>query len=107
VNEPVTVTEDLTDQVQRAWAEALDIEVEAVPMDVNFFETGGNSLLLLLLAERLGELTARELTVGELFQHSTVRAQSAFLATPEPALPSTRFGATNRRDLLRRVEGTR
>jgi hypothetical protein len=102
------VTEDLLDRVRAAWAEALDLDIEAVPLDVSFFEAGGNSLLLLLLSEQLSELTSRELTVGELFQHSTVRAQTAFLTAPAtPSAPSARIGATARGNLLGRAEGAR
>ncbi|MCS7476766.1 acyl carrier protein [Umezawaea endophytica] len=67
------------EQVREAWADALDVETDAVPLDVSFFEAGGNSLLLLLLWERLTELTARDLKAADLFEHSTVVAQSEFL----------------------------
>ncbi len=101
MNELSTATQD---RVLRAWAEALDIEIEAVPLDVSFFEAGGNSLLLLLLSEQLSELTARDLTVGELFQHSTVRAQTEFL-TARASAPAPQIGATTRRNLLGRANG--
>jgi len=78
------------DQVREAWAEALDIETGEVPLDVSFFDAGGNSLLLLLLWERLTELTARDLKAADLFQHSTVEAQAEFLDGTDdaPAAPA-------------------
>jgi hypothetical protein len=108
VNDTPTDTHELTDRVLEAWAEALDVDVAAVPLDVSFFEAGGNSLLLLLLSEQLNELTTQELTIGELFQHSTVRAQTALLAAPAaPAAPAAGLGATTRHKLLGRTGGTR
>ncbi|HEX6357940.1 phosphopantetheine-binding protein [Actinophytocola sp.] len=106
MNETPTEIHELTERVLAAWAEALDIDVEAVPLDVSFFEAGGNSLLLLLLSEHLNELTTRELTIGELFQHSTVRAQTALL-TDAPDAPAARLGATTRHTLLGRAGGAR
>ena len=65
------------DQVRLAWAEVLD--VESVPDDVNFFELGGDSLLLIVLLERLNGMTERDLEAADLFQHSTVTAQVELL----------------------------
>jgi hypothetical protein len=88
------------DQVREAWADALDVETDAVPLDVSFFDAGGNSLLLLLLWERLTELTARDLKAADLFQHSTVVAQTEFLdGTDERPAAVT----TSRSALLDRV----
>jgi len=67
------------DHVREAWAEALDITPGEVPTEVSFFDAGGNSLLLLLLWERLNEHTTRDLKAADLFEHSTVVAQAEFL----------------------------
>ncbi|WP_439659616.1 acyl carrier protein [Lentzea sp. HUAS TT2] len=67
------------DHVREAWAEALDITPGEVPTEVSFFDAGGNSLLLLLLWERLNDLTSRDLKAADLFEHSTVLAQAEFL----------------------------
>lgn len=97
------MNEQTHDRVLEAWADVLDIEREDVPLDKSFFEAGGNSLLLLLLSEQLSELTTRELSVGELFQHSTVRAQTELLTTPGAPVPATRLGATTRANLIGRA----
>ncbi|MEU8777718.1 amino acid adenylation domain-containing protein [Streptomyces sp. NPDC048606] len=68
---------DLTDTVAALWAEVLD--TPDVEHDVNFFEAGGDSMLLMVLLERIGELTGREPDAADLFEHSTVEAQAAFL----------------------------
>jgi hypothetical protein len=67
-------------QVRDAWAEALGIAGEAVPLEQGFFDAGGNSLLLLMLWERLVELTGADLPATDLFEHSTVLAQARLLA---------------------------
>lgn len=92
---------DLVDQVRQAWAEVLD--VDTVPLDINFFDLGGNSLLLLLLWESLNEMTSRDLKAADLFQHSTVEAQAIMLAAPEDNRELSVLGARDRRRLLGRA----
>jgi Phosphopantetheine attachment site len=72
---------ELLSAVRKAWAETLGTDVDAVPIDVGFFDAGGNSLLLLLLWEQLIELTSRELRATDLFQHPTVRSQAVLLGS--------------------------
>ena len=95
--------QDLLDGVRAAWAEVLD--TPEVPDDVNFFDAGGDSILLIVLLDRLNALTGRALEPPDLFQHSTVRAQAALLAgTTAPAAAAV----PNRSALLgraRRAEG--
>ena len=69
---------ELVELVRRAWAEALD--TDAVPLDLNFFDAGGDSVLLIVLMERLNELTDRTLEPPDLFRHSTVLAQAELLS---------------------------
>lgn len=84
------------EQVREAWADALDRAPDAVPLDVSFFDAGGNSLLLLLLWERLTEFATRELRTADLFQHSTVLAQTRFLEGAD----EREAAATNSRSAL-------
>jgi hypothetical protein len=93
------LTGDPVHLVRRAWQSVLD--VEAVPLDTGFFDAGGNSMLLVMLADELADLTGRELDVAELFRHDTVVAQARLLdpdyATEQrPAPPA----ATGRGRLL-------
>ncbi|ASW54763.1 condensation domain-containing protein [Plantactinospora sp. KBS50] len=76
----------LIESVRRAWADVLDLDSPGqVPVDVNFLEAGGSSLLLIMLWEQLEPLTTRMLRVSDLFEHGTVRRQAALLADDEPA----------------------
>jgi hypothetical protein len=73
--------DDLLTRVRAAWADVLAAEnVTDVPLDANFLETAGSSLLLIMLWEQLHPMTDRTLRVSDLFQHSTVRSQAALLA---------------------------
>lgn len=89
------------DRVREAWTEVLD--VETVPENVNFFDVGGDSLLLIVLLERLNALTERDLEAADLFQHSTIHAQVALLDDPEAARELVELGATNRGGLIGRA----
>ena len=72
---------DLLHVVRSAWADVLGVDdVGSVPLDTNFMESGGNSLLLVMLWEQLHEQTGQTLKMSDLFQHGTVRAQVALLA---------------------------
>jgi acyl carrier protein len=74
----MTSAQDMLERVRLAWAEVLN--ADDVPLDTNFLEAGGNSLLLVMLWELLQDLTERRLRMSDLFQFGTVRAQAAMLA---------------------------
>jgi hypothetical protein len=92
---------ELLDRVRQAWAEVLDVDV--VPLDVNFLEAGGSSLLLVMLWEQLQELTAQDLKVSDLFQHGTVRAQARLLGAPAASSQAAAAPAPDRSGLLGRA----
>jgi hypothetical protein len=75
----VSDEDELIGPIRDLWAETLGADAEEIPLDVGFFDAGGNSLLLLLLWEQLNELTPGELRATDLFEHPTVRGQAAFL----------------------------
>jgi acyl carrier protein len=98
---PATGVPTTLDRVRQAWAEVLD--VETVPTDSNFFEAGGDSLLLIVLLDQLNGMTDRDLEAADLFQHSTVEAQTALLDTPAAPRELVELGAGNRRGLIGRA----
>lgn len=96
---------DIVENVRQAWAEVLDVTADQVPLDTNFLEAGGSSLLLIMLWEQLSELTEQRLRVSDLFQHSTVRAQTALLVGGvQDAMAA--LGTRDRRQLLGRARRT-
>lgn len=81
--QPVSATEAA---VAAAWEQVLGRTVAA---SENFFDVGGNSLLLIRLRDRLRSALDREVDVVDLFRHSTVRAMAAFLGgAPATDAPS-------------------
>jgi amino acid adenylation domain-containing protein len=72
--------------VARVWAEVLN--VESVGLRENFFDLGGNSLLLLRLSTRLRESGICDIPVVEMFRYPTVEALAASLpSAAEPLAP--------------------
>jgi amino acid adenylation domain-containing protein len=65
-------------QIAGVWCEVLGT---AVPpgLDENFFDAGGDSLLLLVTQARLQTSFGVSLNVTDLFEHTTIRALAAFL----------------------------
>jgi acyl carrier protein len=68
-------------RIAAIWAEVLGLE--QVGIDDNFFDLGGDSLLLLHLHRLLEERLERPLKVLDLFQHTTVRALARHLGGEE------------------------
>jgi amino acid adenylation domain-containing protein len=77
-SEPHLAAEDtVTRRVIAAWSELL--KLDHVPLDGNFFDLGGHSLLMFELQDALERQTGVRLSVVELFQHTTASAQSAVI----------------------------
>ncbi|ODS52928.1 MAG: hypothetical protein ABS36_15865 [Acidobacteria bacterium SCN 69-37] len=63
------------------WAEVLHLP--DVPVDGNFFDLGGHSLLLAQVQRRVQETLQQPVTMLDLFQHPTVRSLAARLSRTE------------------------
>jgi hypothetical protein len=68
--------------IARIWQQVL--HRDRVGVHDNFFDLGGQSLLLLQVHTRLREAFDRELSVLDLFQHPTVSALAGLLTKPGP-----------------------
>jgi amino acid adenylation domain-containing protein len=79
--------------VAEVWREVLKLDV--VGVRDNFFDLGGNSLLLLQAQSRLARRLGREVPLVEMFRHGTVEALAAHLGGGAPAADGTR-GAQGR-----------
>ncbi len=74
---------DLERSIAAIWAEVLN--VPAVPVDENFFDLGGHSLLFAQVQSRLERQLKLTVPMLELFQFPTVRALAVRLVRPAPA----------------------
>jgi mycobactin peptide synthetase MbtE len=66
--------------IATAWRDVLG--VPEVGIDDNFFDAGGNSLLLVRVRYSLEQSLGRPVAVVELFRHPTIRALATFLQDP-------------------------
>ncbi|MET8969941.1 non-ribosomal peptide synthetase [Streptomyces hydrogenans] len=96
---------DTLARVADAWAEVL--AVETVPADVNFFDLGGHSLLVIRLQDALESRTGVRLSVVDLFRGSTVRAQSELIRAGAAAGPAAGTGPDLRAERARRERAAR
>ncbi|CCH30836.1 phosphopantetheine-binding protein [Actinosynnema sp. NPDC047251] len=98
--------EEVVVRVREIWADVLGSDsADDVPLEVNFLECGGNSLLLVMLWEELQPIASRPVKLSELFHHGTVRAQAELLvgapvAEPEPLAAVTVVADASPRSLL-------
>jgi acyl transferase domain-containing protein/long-subunit acyl-CoA synthetase (AMP-forming) len=67
--------------ITRIWREVLRVE-QSRPHD-NFFDLGGNSLLLSEMQSKLSEALKREIPLVELFNHPTVESLARYLSTED------------------------
>ncbi|HEV8638525.1 MAG TPA: amino acid adenylation domain-containing protein [Chloroflexota bacterium] len=81
---------DLERAIAGSWQVVLGID--RVGAADNFFDLGGNSLLMAELHGRLQEALGREIPMVELFQHPTVGALAARLAQPDGGPSASRLG---------------
>ena len=68
---------DMERQIAGIWQEVLGFDV--VGLEDNFFDVGGNSLLLTEIAARLCATLEREIPIVDLFEHPTVALLAAHL----------------------------
>ncbi|MFH8757260.1 amino acid adenylation domain-containing protein [Streptomyces atroolivaceus] len=96
-------------QVSAAWAEVL--EISSVPGDVNFFDLGGHSLLIIRLQDALARRTGVQPSVVDLFRCATVTAQAELIRSGAAAGARTGAGsgeqATGRAERARRERAAR
>ncbi len=77
--------------VTALWSKVLGRPMEQIPPTMNFFDLGGNSLLLVTLSNELKDQLRRHVPLALLFQKTTVHALAAHLdeqassATEEPS----------------------
>jgi tyrocidine synthetase III len=73
----VTATTDIEKVIAGVWQEAL--KLEKISIHENFFEVGGNSLLLLKVVDQLKKALKRDISSMVMFEHSTISAMAQYL----------------------------
>ncbi|MFY9824777.1 MAG: phosphopantetheine-binding protein, partial [Thermoanaerobaculia bacterium] len=73
---------DLERRIGAVWQEVLDLP--ALGVHDNFFESGGNSLRIVKLHSRLAASLGVDVAVTELFRHPTIASQARHLAQQSP-----------------------
>lgn len=110
-----------TSEAQTEWCTAMEEKVgcvwadllghQSLEPDLPFFASGGTSLLILALSARLSQQVGETLSVPELFEHATIRAQAAALerkaAGADCRTVVTGRGALRRQAIAARRRGSR
>ncbi len=78
-------------QIASIWCDLL--ELDEIDRTVSFFRAGGHSLLVVRLANALGEQFGTEVEVTALIDNATVASQAALFTHPNDAEPSDRLKA--------------
>ena len=94
---------DLEQTIAAIWQQAFD--VERVSIHSNFFDLGGNSLMLARVHTKLRAALQRDIKIVDLFKHSTIHSLAKYLGETETtaALPdSGREQADLRKKLMKR-----
>jgi hypothetical protein len=95
---------DLEEAVASVWKSVLS--VPEVGRQSNFFDLGGNSLLLTRVHWRLREIRS-DLHIADLFRYTTVAEQAAHLgaaAPPDTSHLAESYSAARKRKAARRVK---
>jgi amino acid adenylation domain-containing protein len=61
------------------WSEVLGIDKDTIGIDANFFEWGGHSLKATILISRIHQLFDVKMSLGEMFDQSTIRGLAALI----------------------------
>ncbi|MBV8632508.1 MAG: amino acid adenylation domain-containing protein [Silvibacterium sp.] len=105
---PNTPTEQVVTEV---WSRILSCSAERIPSDANFFDLGGNSMMIVSVSNELAQELGCDVPLPQLFQRTTVRSLAAYLddrrqssitARPEARHPRLVATFERRRELIRR-----
>lgn len=64
---------EIEEKLVEIWSEVLKIERWKISIDANFLEIGGHSLLMIKVVRKIINNTGYELTIMDLFRHTTIR----------------------------------
>jgi len=90
--------------IAEVWQKILHIE--KVSLNDNFFDLGGNSLLLVQVREQLQTIFTKKISIVEMFQHPTVRALGQLLSQQESPTPEAPKSEGERAELRNSSQGS-
>ncbi|MEO6701975.1 MAG: condensation domain-containing protein [Jatrophihabitantaceae bacterium] len=99
----LSTAEGRVELVRSLWQEVL--KLDEVDDDVSFFDAGGDSLLLIMLVERMGEASGRAIRTMDLFRAGTVRGHAELLVAPVRNVASGPAAGSSRDRLLGAARG--
>jgi amino acid adenylation domain-containing protein len=70
---------EIEEKLIEIWSEVLNVKKEAIGLDTNFFEIGGNSLKILNVERQIRDKLHKEISIIDLFIHSTIRLIGDYL----------------------------
>ena len=85
--------------IRSAWEKVLG---RVVAVDLNFFEAGGDSLLLIRLRNELQSTMGGDIALTDLFSHPTIRAMTERFGRPAVSSSAADRGAARRQSYARR-----
>ncbi|MCP4987963.1 MAG: amino acid adenylation domain-containing protein [Colwellia sp.] len=84
-------------EIVNVWKDVL--KEDGLGIHDNFFDIGGNSLLLTQIRSRLGKVLDRQLKMVELLQHPTIHSLSQYLDKQKPGQDKTNIGRGRKRNV--------
>jgi aryl carrier-like protein len=96
---------ELETLIATAWREGL--RVDQVGLDDNFFDLGGNSMLLMRVHSKLKHAIGNELQLMDLFRFPTIRALAQHFSQTDVGDEAARFDSVRERARRRREAGRR
>ncbi|HSK77096.1 MAG TPA: amino acid adenylation domain-containing protein [Thermoanaerobaculia bacterium] len=99
---------ELESRIAAVWREIFGLE--QVGVHDNFFDLGGNSLLIVKLHSRLQKALGRDFPLVDLFKHPTVAALASSLGavrTEKPSLDRARARTDTRRESMKQLQELR
>jgi amino acid adenylation domain-containing protein len=99
---------ELEESIAAVWRDLFGLD--RVGIHDNFFDLGGNSLLIVKLHSRLQKALGREFPLVELFKHPTISALAGGLgagAPEKPSLDRARVRTETRRESMRQLQQLR
>ncbi|HET9359968.1 MAG TPA: amino acid adenylation domain-containing protein [Vicinamibacterales bacterium] len=91
----VAAATDAEQKIAAIWKETIGIDT--IGVDDNFFEAGGDSLIMIEVQWKLKDVFGRNVPMAQMFQHPTVRSLAAALSRRSPEEDEAASGASRSR----------